>query len=138
MTDGGRAGGCLCGAVRYRALGAASSPTLCHCRTCRRAAGAPAVAWVSFPRAGFAFTGSEPVRYRSSAQVVRTFCGRCGTPLSYAHEDEPGSIDVTTASLDQPDELPPRDQLWTSHSLAWSEGLAALPRHPGKRGAPGE
>ena len=42
-----RAGGCACGAVRYTASGEHSPVTLCHCESCRRHAGAPAVAWVT-------------------------------------------------------------------------------------------
>jgi hypothetical protein len=127
-------GGCLCGAVRFRAAGPASNATLCHCRTCRRAAAAPLVAWVTFAAAGFGFTRGEPMRYRSSALVVRAFCGQCGTPLTYARDDEPESIDVTTISLDRADELAPREHTWTSHALVWTRGLDALPRFPKKRG----
>jgi len=34
-------GGCQCGAVRYRAIEIPLARTLCHCRSCRRASGAP-------------------------------------------------------------------------------------------------
>jgi hypothetical protein len=131
-------GGCLCGAVRYRVEGgAASDPTLCHCQSCRRAAGAPAVAWVTFPLAGFTIVAGEPVSYRSSPPVVRTFCGRCGTPLTYTHEKLPDVIDVTTCSLDDPEAFPPRDQVWTSHRIGWMETAADLPQFPRRRQAPG-
>jgi hypothetical protein len=120
--------------VRYRAAGDARNATLCHCGSCRHAAGAPVVAWVTFPRAGFSFTGAAPVRYRSSPPVVRTFCGRCGTPISYERDDEPEMVDVTVISLDRADEFPPEDQIWTSDSLAWFERAGALPRYRGKRG----
>jgi glyoxylase I family protein len=112
-------GGCLCGEVRYRATGAGSSATLCHCASCRRASAAPAVAWVTFPTGSFAFTRGEPLRYRSSPPVVRSFCGRCGTPLTYQHEAFREGIDVTTASLDQPERCPPVDHTWASERLAW-------------------
>ncbi len=112
-------GGCLCGAVRYRATGAASLATLCHCTSCRRAAGAPAVAWVTFPTGSFAFSRGEPVRFRSSPPVVRSFCGRCGTPLTYLHERFPEGMDVTTASLDEPGRAPPVDHTWVSERLPW-------------------
>jgi hypothetical protein len=131
-------GGCLCGAVRYRAEGAACNATLCHCSTCRRAAGAPMVAWVTFAARGFAFTRGEPVRYRSSSLVVRTFCGACGTPLTYARDDEPETIDVTTISLDRAAELAPGDHTFTSDALPWSRGLDALPRFAQKRSGPRE
>jgi hypothetical protein len=122
-------GGCLCGAVRYRAGGEASHPTLCHCASCRRAAGAPVVAWVTFPRADFAFTQGTPTRYRSSPPVLRSFCATCGTPLTYQHDAHPGEIDITVASLDDPSAFPPADHTWTSEQLPWLELGDALPRH---------
>jgi hypothetical protein len=126
-------GGCLCGAVRYRVSGPATHPTLCHCSSCRRASAAPMVAWVTFPRAGFALTGEDPVRYRSSPAVVRSFCGRCGTPISYARDDEPETLDVTTTSLDRAGDFPPADHTWTEDSLPWIGSLDALPRHRRRR-----
>jgi len=131
-------GGCLCGAVRYRATGPASNATLCHCHSCRKASAAPMVAWVTFPRAGFVLTGAEPVRYRSSPQVVRSFCGRCGTPIGYARDDEPETLDVTTLSLDRAGDFPPADQTWTADAVAWERTIGALPRHRGRRSDPDE
>ena len=126
-------GGCLCGAVRFRAGGESSHPTLCHCDSCRRAAGAPVVAWVTFPLAEFTFTQGAPARYRSSAPVERTFCPRCGTPLTYQHSSYPTEIDVTVASLDDPSAFPPTDHTWTSERIAWLELGDPLPRHEQSR-----
>ena len=126
-------GGCLCSAVRYRASGEASHPTLCHCNSCRRASGAPLVAWVTFPIAQFAFTRGAPARYRSSPPVVRTFCSGCGTPLTYQHDAYPGAIDVTVASLDDPSAFPPADHTWTSEKIGWLSLGDSLPRHPRSR-----
>ncbi len=129
-------GGCLCGAVRYRAAGRAMGGALCHCRSCRRAAGAPMVAWVTFPTAGFSFTSGRPVRYKSSRLVVRTFCGRCGSPLTYQHAHAPAGVDVTTCTLDTPARFPPNAHIWTSHRVPWmhlGDGRPAYPkfRKPG-------
>ena len=44
MSDA-HTGGCLCGAIRYRITGAPVEALYCHCRMCRRAHGAPVVAW---------------------------------------------------------------------------------------------
>ena len=96
------------------------------------------VAWVTFARAGFVLTGDEPVRYRSSPGVVRSFCGRCGTPVCYARDDEPETLDVTTISLDRADELPPADHTWVGDSLAWIQSIEALPRHRRRRNDPDE
>lgn len=126
-------GGCLCGALRYRAAGAARFATLCHCTSCRRASAAPAVAWVTFAADAFAFTSGEPVRFSSSPPVVRSFCGRCGTPLSYRHEAFPQAVDVTTASLDEPERCPPLDHTWVSERLRWWRPEPRWPEFPKSR-----
>lgn len=126
-------GGCLCGAVRYRAEGPPSDATLCHCRTCRKAAGSPVVAWVTFPATGFSFTSGNPVELRSSAPVIRTFCGVCGTPLTYRHRDFSSGVDVTVCSLDEPEAFEPEDHTWASHRLRWLAVNDHLPAHPRAR-----
>lgn len=112
-------GGCLCGAIRYEARGEPLASTLCHCQSCRRASGAPSLAWLVFKQADFAFALGEPVRYESTPGVIRTFCGACGTSLTYQRESKGGSIDVTTATLDHPDDFAPSKEIWVSEKLAW-------------------
>lgn len=111
-------GGCFCGAVRYRAGGGASGAAYCHCRTCRKTSGAPVTAWAVFPCSQFSFTRGDPLELRSSEHVTRTFCGKCGTPLTCRH-DGAAEIDITCSSLDQPEGFRPTLHLWTSHALPW-------------------
>jgi len=124
-------GGCLCGQVRYRITGAPLATSLCHCRSCRRAAGAPAVAWVVVRRDELVFDHGSPTVFRSSPEVERTFCPRCGTPLTYRRDDSSGSIDVQTATLDAPDAFPPTREIWLEHRISWmvtNDQLAQYPR----------
>ena len=124
-------GGCLCGAVRYRALGQSYGITHCHCRTCRHASGAPFVTWAGVDTDKFTFTEGKPAAYASSVKVVRTFCDRCGTALTYQRADLPGSIDVTLGSMDDPEALRPEDHTWTESRLSWislADGLPAYQR----------
>jgi hypothetical protein len=76
-----RAGGCLCGAVRYRLAG---SPGVhcCHCDMCRRATGSAfaVLAWIPFER--LFWTSGRPRYRRSSPLAERGFCPECGSPLS--------------------------------------------------------
>jgi hypothetical protein len=109
-------GGCHCGAVRYEIAGVLAS-MVCHCRTCRRVAGAPVVAWVSVAADAYRVAKGVPASYASSPGVARTFCTACGAQLTYARS--PGEIDVTTASLDDPDAFPPTHHSWLSHKIAW-------------------
>jgi hypothetical protein len=124
-----RQGGCLCGAVRYKVEGEPLASGICHCRTCRKAASAPTLPFVVFPAGRFAFTGGEPAEFRSSPPVRRSFCARCGAPLTYRSEDEPGTVDVMTCTLDDPEAFPPAFHVWTSHALAWERGADSLPAY---------
>ena len=122
-------GGCLCGRCRYRFDQALATAAICHCATCRRAAGAQSVAWATVPAAAFAWTGRAPAAHASSPGVVRTHCPTCGTSLTY--QSSADSIDVTLASLDDPGAVPPTAEIWLSHRLAWEAidtSRAAFPR----------
>lgn len=127
-------GGCLCGAVRYRATEAPIGVALCHCSMCRRASGAPAVAWATFRPAAFAFTQGTPVGYASSPLAGRTFCGRCGSPLTFQFNNRTGpdgEIDVTVGTLDAPERLAPTRHVFVADQLAWLRLDDDLPRHAG-------
>src|SRR5580658_11025913 len=95
-------GRCFCGTVTFSAGPALYAATLCHCASCRRASGAHAVGWVTVAAAQFEFMRGEPRVYRSSRDVTRTFCGTCGSPLTYQHGHRPGEIDITIGTLDAP------------------------------------
>ena len=98
-------GGCLCGEVRYRITAAPVEALYCHCRMCQRAHGAPVIAWLTVPLDAFAVTKGDPVAYRSSAKAFRHFCGSCGTPLTWREADNPRLVDISIASLDNPEAL---------------------------------
>jgi hypothetical protein len=123
-------GGCLCGAVRYRVSGESLARTLCHCRSCRLASGAPSLAWVVFRSSDFAFIAEPPIRFHSSPGVTRTFCGKCGTPLTYQRDTERSTIDVTTVTLDAADDFAPTKEIWVEHKLVWETLDETLPHYP--------
>jgi hypothetical protein len=123
-------GGCLCSKIRYRITGAPVEALYCHCRMCQRAHGAPVVAWVTVPLAAFTVTTGIPLAYQSSAKAVRHFCGDCGTPLTWRAIDNPRLVDVSTASLDNPEAAEPALHLWTESRIAWFETGDHLPRYP--------
>jgi hypothetical protein len=123
-------GGCRCRAVRYRVSGPPKVSDVCHCRSCRLSAGAPAVAWAVWPEDRFMWIAGSATRYSSSPGVMRTFCGQCGTPLTYQNSaDGRGTIDVTTATLDDADAFPPTMEIWTEQKLRWQCTNPALPHH---------
>jgi hypothetical protein len=131
MTNPSHEGGCLCGAIRYRADADSVARTHCHCRSCRLAAGAPSLAWAVFPSAAFRFTRGEPTRYASSPGVTRTFCGRCGSTLTWQDDGEARTIDIASATLDDADAFAPTREIWVADKLAWQPLDPTLPHYPG-------
>jgi hypothetical protein len=131
-------GGCLCGAIRYRATGLAYHLTNCHCTLCRRASGAAFVTWFSVASTGFQVMQGKPLRYRSTPGAVRSFCGACGTALTFQRDDLPGEIDITLCSLDDPDALAPEDHTYVRSRLRWVKTCDGLPEHTVARPNPGE
>jgi hypothetical protein len=126
-------GGCFCGAVRYQSNGPVSAETNCHCKVCRRTSGAPFVAWFTVPTSSFHITLGAPASFQSSEHAVRTFCARCGTPLTFRSLTSPAEIDVTTCSLDEPERVPPKDHTWTKSKLPWVKLADDLPVHAQSR-----
>ena len=121
-------GGCLCGAVRYRVSGPPSGLSLCHCGSCRRASGAPSLAWAIFPDEAVTFTAGAVTTYESSPGVRWGFCPRCGSTLTYTRASRPGLHDVTTATLDDPEAFAPRFEIWTERRLSWVTPHPDLPQ----------
>jgi hypothetical protein len=119
MSDRSVEGGCLCGAVRYRVTDQPRSSSICHCPSCRRASGAPSVAWFVVRLDRFELLSGELAEFHSSAPVVREFCRHCGSQIAYRHQDSPGLIELTTATLDDPEVFPPTREIWLSHRLSW-------------------
>ena len=125
------AGGCFCGAVRYQASGTPRTLCYCHCESCRRAAGSPAVAWATFDRSSFRVTRGSMAELKSSPKVVRSFCARCGSCLTYSHEARSAEIDVTLATLDDAAALAPTMHVWVADKLPWVRIEDGLPQFAG-------
>jgi hypothetical protein len=124
-------GGCLCGAVRYEAVGPASNLCFCHCASCRRAAGATPVAWATFTTERFRVTRGALALHKSSPRVERGFCSACGTSLTYVHAARSADIDVTIASLDAPAALKPDRHIWVADRIEWAPLADGLPQFNG-------
>lgn len=132
MTDETvHAGGCLCGAVRYRVEGTPESAVLCHCTMCRRASGAPAVAWITLPADRFAYVEGKAAIHASSDHGRREFCSRCGSPLVFRSSNRPAEIDVTVGTLDRPEGFRPSRHIFVASRLPWLRLDQELPEHAG-------
>ncbi len=123
-------GGCFCGPIRYEADDTPTQATACHCSICRRTSAAPFVAWFTVTPEAFRIVSGQPTRISSSEHATRTFCPACGTPLRFQSARYPDEIDVTTCSLDDPEQVPPRSHTWRASGLGWvklADGIRAYP-----------
>jgi len=125
------AGGCMCGAVRYEATGAPVSTMYCHCTSCRKHTGAPAVTLVGYKSDQVAFIKGERKIYESSPGVGRAFCGQCGTPLTW--EGDGGElgplVEFLISTLDNPDAFTPQGHLHHPERISWFDTADGLPRY---------
>lgn len=128
-------GQCLCGTIRYQLTGEPRHVAVCHCRDCRRSAGAPMVSWAMYPESALTLLQGQPKTINSSGSAMRSFCPDCGTGLFYRNAvNLPGIVDVQSATLDDPDALPPGIQIQVAERLHWMQQVHELPafeRFPG-------
>ncbi|WP_448042394.1 GFA family protein [Bradyrhizobium liaoningense] len=131
MTDTSKpilTGGCQCGAVRFAVMTAPTKVSICHCRMCQKAAGAPFASFADINKTDFAWTKGQPSFFRSSTIAERGFCAACGTPLSFGLIDG-DRIEIMTGTFDRPDRVVPTRQFGTESRLGWVVGIANLPSH---------
>lgn len=120
MTEKVRTGRCLCSAVRFETRGEPRFISNCHCESCRRAASAPSVAWAGFADAQVTMTGAAVSAYTSSPGVVRSFCGRCGSPISYRGEKWPGETHFAVCAFEDAGDLAPTSDHLAEDKLPWA------------------
>lgn len=122
-------GGCLCGSLRYSFQSAPDDAGYCHCRLCQHSAGAPVLAWATFPAAAFRYMQGNPGIYRSSAWGQREFCRDCGTQLLFRNTEHGKTVDLNFITLDDPEQLEPEYHIYTESQLKWLNIVDHLPRY---------
>jgi len=119
------AGGCQCGAVRFRVAGELGRASVCHCRMCQKAFAAPYGALVTVRSEQLVWTRGERGRFQSSNKVSRGFCRECGTPLTFEWDE--AKIDLAICAFDAPAEIAPVVQLRAASAVPWATHVSDLP-----------
>lgn len=118
-------GGCLCGAVRYRAATPPSRTVVCHCTFCQRATGSAFAVWPTYPQDRVAITGSLSTfetRSDESGRWIRLhFCPRCGTTLYSTWQEDRGELALLAGTLDDTSGIEVDRHVWTRSKQHWFE-----------------
>jgi hypothetical protein len=117
-------GGCLCGAVRFRAKPPLTGLSHCHCSRCRKAHGSAYATYGAVRRTGFASRG-EIARFESSPGFFRAFCPRCGSVVPDGAGEE---CFVPLGLLDEAPPLRVEAHIFAASKAPWFELTDALPR----------
>lgn len=130
MSNIERPGGCLCGAVRFKAVGEPERVGLCHCATCRKNTGGPYLAFAVFEVGRVTIEGA--LKAHRAPTIDRRFCPQCGTLICLAEEgvDE---IDLMLGTFDEPPPFTPQYELWVSHRQDWLSAVPAARQYAGNR-----
>lgn len=122
-------GSCRCGAVRFSTSAEPHHVSYYHCSDCRRASGAPVSAFVGFMAGEVEFSGT-PAQVFANGLVTRSFCGVCGSPLTYADARLAGHLYFVVGAMDRPEDFPPTCHAYVDRQLPYLHMTDGLPRHP--------
>jgi len=122
-------GGCRCGAVRFAASAEPHHVSYCHCADCRKASGAPVLAFVGFMTGEVAIEG-EALRVYENGPVKRSFCGICGSPIAYVDARLADRFYFVLGAMDAPENFKPMHHAYVREQLPYVHMPDGLPRYP--------
>lgn len=119
----GQTGGCQCGAIRYRLLGAPVALYACHCRLCQQQSASAFGMSMLVERDAIAFSGAKPRVYLTSGSSGRrkhcAFFSECGTRLYHTGDGVHSVLSIKAGSLGDTSSLAPTCHLWTRSAQPW-------------------
>ena len=142
-------GTCACGKVAYQSSTLPISITLCHCIECRKASGAPFLAFGLFHNTALQWSTlslnsdlplkikASPISEQGASIAVRGSCGDCGSPLFMKYHCRPDGISVVMGIMDDAGVtgriVRPKEHIFLGEKARWwdladDDGMA---RHEG-------
>lgn len=130
-------GGCLCGAVRYSTTAEPAMIAVCHCTDCQKQNGTAFSVNVLVPNDQIEIGGETLTQYEttgtSGKKVLRSFCNRCGSPLTTLFEGFGGLAAIKVGTLDDNSWVKPGVQIWCDSIQPWgvvADDLKKAPQNP--------
>jgi hypothetical protein len=119
-----KTGGCLCGAVSYRAIGQPERTSVCHCSFCQRLTGSAFALWLDFRKENVEIAGRPLLTYEhrsdeSGRWIKLEFCPRCGTTVGCTFERGPELYAIAGGTFDDPSWIRVDRHIWTRSAQDW-------------------
>jgi hypothetical protein len=111
-------GGCLCGVVRFVALGEPTNVAWCHCQSCRRHSGAPVSVFVAYRHDAYKVIKGKITKFSSSPGRLRGFCAKCGSTLTCEGERSP-EVHFHVGAFDDAARFKPTRHIFPEERMPW-------------------
>lgn len=126
---------CACGAVTFAFDKDPEFIANCHCLDCKKASGGEMATFFAVPQDDFTLLSGSPRKFHYTAAsgkgLDRNFCPECGARLFTDNlESFPGLVFVALGSLDRPELIAPKLEMFTKRRLTWNRPLD-LPQFDG-------
>jgi hypothetical protein len=129
-------GGCLCGALRYKAAGDPLYMGYCCCADCRKASGSGYIGFIGTPAEGLTFTGPSVCYVMPTPRggySHRNFCPSCGGLVFGGERGKSESFTIYAGSLDDPSDFKPTMAIYNRDRPDWvqlPDGLTVFEEMP--------
>lgn len=130
-------GGCLCGSVRYSSVAEPVLTAVCHCKHCQRQSGSAFSPLVAVPKGTLEIDRTYLNVFNdigeSGLSVKRSFCKKCGSPVTSDVEAMPGLEWIKAGTLDDTTWLNPTLNIWCNSAQRWtliSESAVRFDKNP--------
>ncbi len=131
MSKSETTGHCYCGEVQFEVSGAPIWVSHCHCQSCRRHTASVIATFAGYYLDQLTFTANQPASYSSGDGVKRSFCGQCGSPISYQSHRWPDQVHLYLGVFDEPNNIHPEDHVYFKEKISWLNLDDGLPHHKG-------
>jgi hypothetical protein len=128
------AGGCQCGAVRYRLRAAPLPAIICHCTECQKQTASAFGMTLPVLRRDLELLSGDLKEWRrptdSGREQACFFCPACGTRLYHSSSLGADYWHLKPGTLDDTSWLAPAAQVWTRSAQPWLRLAGGLPSTP--------
>jgi hypothetical protein len=119
---------CACGSVKFEFNADPAFIANCQCLDCKKASGGEMATFFGVRQDDFTLISGTPKAFHYIAEsgkgLDRNFCPECGARLFTSNlESFPGTVFIMLGSLDRPELIEPKLEMFTKRRLKWAKPL---------------